>query len=425
MKYKNSIYNVLIPTEDSEKITIWNTRSGSVLRLLPDVWSAIINESFGESCISDFIDGLYNQGVIVPYDFNEYNAILFSRRTCQYAPSSTFSLIIAPTLACNFKCEYCFEKGKNHGKIMEEETKNKIIEFVENRFKNEKNTKTLSVTWFGGEPLLGYKAIITSLSESLISLCEKYGINYNSYIVTNGYYMSADVIPSLVKDCRITNYQITLDGPEAEYCKKKKATPEEYKTVIDNIFALSSYTFDNHISCQINIRINVDKSNYQIAKELVDDLTSDERYRNNIFFYLGKIQGDGCGCFNLEEFESVQKDFEKFTNSKLQDILPTKCVWCDQQTLNNFCIGPNGEIYKCERDFGDTAKVVGSLFTGLNYSDHLLGFFDPGIYDKCKSCKLFPVCLGGCPTIALEKGYECISTLDRAIELVKREYKLF
>jgi len=424
MQYKNSFYNVLIPTEEQDKITVWNTRSGSVVRLFPNVWHAIESDNTQDECLREYREGLYKQGIIVPKDFNEYNSIIFSRRVEQYSLSKTFSLIIAPTLACNFHCEYCFEKGKNHGRIMADSVQAKVLEFVEARFKNDKNITDLSITWFGGEPLIGYESVIVSLSNGLIALCQKYNVKYSAYIITNGYYLSLDIIKDLIENLHVTSYQITLDGLEEEYCKKKKATPQEFKTVIDNIFTLSNYAYDNKINCQINIRINVDKSNYDLAKALVDRLTCDDRYKANIFFYLGKIQGQGCGCYELEEFENIQTDFERFTSSRLQDILPTKCVWCEQQTLNSFCIGPEGEIYKCERDFGDSGKVVGSVFTGLNYSNHLLKFFDPGVYEKCKSCKLFPVCLGGCPAIAMEEGYECIATLQRAIDLVKREFDL-
>ena len=424
MEYKSSIYNVLIPTEETDKATLWNTRSGAVVRLLPKVWGAIDRGDMQDGCLCEYIEGLSKQGIIVPKDFDEYNSIVFSRRTEQYSLSNVFSLILAPTLACNFHCEYCFEKGKSSGKIMDGATQAKVLEFVEARFKNEKSVTDMSVTWFGGEPLIGYESVILPLSKGIIALCEKYSIKYNGYMVTNGYYLSPDIIATLIRDLRITNYQITLDGQEDVYCKKKRATPQEFKTVIDNIFTLSGYAHDSGIACQINIRINVDKSNYGLAKALVDDLACDRRYRNNIFFYLGKIQGQGCGCYELEEFENVQIDFERFTNSRLQNILPTKCVWCEQQTVNSFCIGPEGELYKCERDFGDSSKTVGSVFTGLNYSDHLLKFFDPGIYEKCKICKLFPVCLGGCPTVAMEKGYECIATFQRAIDLVKREFEL-
>ena len=424
MKFKSSVYNVVIPTQDETAVTIWNTRSGAVLRLYPNVWDAISGDNTDADCVTEHIDGLSKQGIIVPEDFDEYNSIVFSRRAAQYSSSNMFSLVIAPTLACNFRCEYCFEKGKNTGKIMDSATREKVLEFVEGRFVGDKNTSKLSVTWFGGEPLIGYESVICSLSEDLIALCEKYNVEYDAYIVTNGYFMKPSIIENLVGKLRVKHYQITLDGLEEEYCKKKKATPEEFKTVIDNIFALSNYAYNTKAECQINIRINVDKSNYELAKALVDSMVGDDRCKDNIFFYLGKIQGEGCGCYELEEFENAEVDFERFTNSKLQSILPTKYVWCEQQTLNSFCIGPEGELYKCERDFGDRAKIVGSVFTGLNYSSHLLRFFDPRIYEKCKSCKLFPVCLGGCPTIALERGYECIATLQHAIDLVKREFGL-
>ena len=49
--------------------------------------------------------------------------------------------------------------------------------------------KYLSVGWFGGEPLLGYKTI-KRLSPVFIDLCEKYQIHYQSAITTNGYLLT-------------------------------------------------------------------------------------------------------------------------------------------------------------------------------------------------------------------------------------------
>lgn len=77
MRYKNSIYNVLIPTEGKDRTTIWNTRSGAVLRLFPNVWNAIESGNIQDPCLNEYIEGLSAQGIIIPEDFNEYNSIIF------------------------------------------------------------------------------------------------------------------------------------------------------------------------------------------------------------------------------------------------------------------------------------------------------------------------------------------------------------
>ncbi len=262
-----------------------------------------------------------------------------------------------------------------------------------------------------------------SISQNTQEIC-KHNVNHDAFIVTNGYYLSDAIIPGILETLGVQHFQITLDGPEDEYCQKKQASPDEYKTIIDNIFRLSNYAYEHNIKCQVDIRLNVDKTNYMLAKQLTEEMASDVRFEDNIFFYLGKLQGLECNGLELEEFESIQGDYEVFTKSRLQEILPSKCVWCDQQTLNNLCVGPEGELYKCERDFGDETRVVGSIFSGLNYSNYMLRFFDPQLSEKCSDCKLYPVCLGGCPATILQQGHECIATMQRAIELVKREFNL-
>lgn len=77
--------------------------------------------------------------------------------------------------------------------------------------------------------------------------------------------------------------------------------------------------------------------------------------------------------------------------------------------MNNQVIGPNGEIYKCEHHVGQENKIIGDLVHGLNYSDFLMKFIANEPLEQCKSCKIFPICLGGCPAhkIDLPKGESC------------------
>ena len=89
------------------------------------------------------------------------------------------------------------------------ETENAIFYFVEEKIKTGQ-FKYLTVAWFGGEPLLGFKTIV-SLGKRLISLCNKYNVNYDSSLTTNGFLLDKKKFVTLVTDLRVTSYQITLD----------------------------------------------------------------------------------------------------------------------------------------------------------------------------------------------------------------------
>lgn len=70
--------------------------------------------------------------------------------------------------------------------------------------------KRLTVTWFGGEPLIATD-VIEALSPRLISLAEERGCDYKAWVFTNGYLLDEDVVDLLLR-CRVTNIHIPLDG---------------------------------------------------------------------------------------------------------------------------------------------------------------------------------------------------------------------
>ncbi len=79
---------------------------------------------------------------------------------------SHFLLTILPTFGCNLGCDYCFV-GKKKG-AMNRERQDQIIEFVTRRFETQK-FPSMSVDWFGGEPLLALPAI-EHLSAAFLAL---------------------------------------------------------------------------------------------------------------------------------------------------------------------------------------------------------------------------------------------------------------
>ena len=82
-------------------------------------------------------------------DDDSYNIIKMRALSGLYANDSLM-LTIAITRACNFDCSYCFE-GNRTGKPMSDEVIEKLIRFIENY-----HTPKMSITWYGGEPLLAF-----------------------------------------------------------------------------------------------------------------------------------------------------------------------------------------------------------------------------------------------------------------------------
>ena len=70
----------------------------------------------------------------------------------------------------------------------------------------------LSIDWYGGEPLLEMD-LIKNMSKQFIAICQEKEVQYNSSMVTNGYHLTPQIAKEL-KELKVENIQITIDGPE-------------------------------------------------------------------------------------------------------------------------------------------------------------------------------------------------------------------
>lgn len=419
MKYKKSQYNFVLPLRQEEGVYIFNTKSGAIVKLNDEVYRAMESGDFESAVISPYISNLVEEGIIVSKGKNEYNEIIFLQKSEQFkCDNDRLSIVIAPTLACNYKCVYCFESGITQDtSIMDQETFEDIFTYIEQYLKRHRFIKTIHVQWFGGEPLLSYQKVIVPLSNRFLEFCKSKNIIYESGIVTNGYLLTHDVSETLVRELNVSEFQITFDGTKDNYEKYKKPPQNAYNRVLENMFYLSEYAAKNNYKIRLNIRINVHKENCNNAIELYQDITKDIRYNKNISLYLGYVKNTkACACLALHEFEQVNKEFSKNANKPIRKFEPKK-IWCQQFTVNNFCIGPRGEIYACEHDFGREERIIGHVSEGLFYNDYYKDYMNQSVATQCINCILFPLCLGGCPNQRYNSanGYSCEMTRERII----------
>ena len=80
---------------------------------------------------------------------------------------------------------------------MDRERQDQIIEFVNQRFATQK-FPSMSVDWFGGEPLLALPAI-EYLSAAFLDLCARYDTPYSAQVITNGTMISDKAVEVMTK----------------------------------------------------------------------------------------------------------------------------------------------------------------------------------------------------------------------------------
>lgn len=385
---------------------LYNSVSGALIILDHENYEELINlkDNPEEVCHYSNSDELIDAQILVHKDSTAINKkkleVLQNRLS-----GDIFDLTIAPTLACNFKCSYCFQQ-KRPEYVMTEKTENNLVNFVKLL---KRGAKLLRITWFGGEPLLAL--------DRMKSFCQKVkeemNIPLESHVVTNGYLLNSGTI-RVLGDLGVTFYQITIDGLEETHNRRrplhnKKGT---FQTIMKNIETLIQL----NDKVGVAIRVNVDSENvdeYHTAHKYLYDRFGG----GNIRVYTGFIDNYSFSCSSVESCSLERHERAKFfvdqyaghgiySDSFYPTINHNSCM---ARHTNSYVVGPHGELYKCLSLLGVKQMAIGNVNNEgdvIENEDLLVEFLKGNDYldsPKCNQCLLFPVCDGGCPYLKMKE----------------------
>ena len=204
---QKSAYNIIVPVSDSKNV-LFNAMTKKFFYISKHNTAAclfMLNniESFLSDEAKDFVEKLYDNGFVIDDDRDELSELksLFY----EYKNNKVLNLMILTTYSCNFSCWYCVQKHK--GIILSKELERKIERHIESYIK-ENSIEHLTLSWFGGEPLLNVGSICR-ISEFAIDFCAKNAIGFNNAITTNGSLLTASLIQTM-KKLSFNNFQITI-----------------------------------------------------------------------------------------------------------------------------------------------------------------------------------------------------------------------
>lgn len=341
-------------------------------------------DSIPENCVAD----LLRMKALVNDDNTEFLKIKYNTHRLRFH-SGKLSLTICPTLACNFRCHYCFEQ-QHQGRWMSDNVENDIITFI----KSHKSAEAMDVTWFGGEPLL-YFDRICSLTDKLKAL----DLHYRASIVTNGYLLTHEKAERF-KELSIGTAQITIDGMRESHDRRRHLSGGggSFDRIIENIMTAVEVAPALYIS----IRVNIDGDNHEEYVELFNFLKSKNLPRVSIYPAFVTEYGESfCGyALDSATRKNLLMKYSRATSETYLHFYPQgKRMECAVRNPNSYVIGPDGEIYKCWNDVGDGSKVVSDIKGKIMNESLLLQYLsgaDPFESDECRACILLPVCSGGC-----------------------------
>lgn len=405
MAFKTSRFNYIVNDENGDLI-LYNTYKGikslhKVLADKRDYVEKVMKADKLENDSSEMFQKLVENGYIIDEKCDETQNLkhLYAR----FIKNDILKITILPTEQCNYRCKYCYESFQR-GK-MSKELQDAIIKYVE---KNISRYNGLSVSWFGGEPLLGMD-VIEYISERLMQICKKNKVSYIADITTNGYLLNLETIKKLYK-YHVFTYQVTIDGIKETHDVQKPLAngSPTFDTVTGNLVDIKQNFKNKYVN--ILIRTNFTPEIYNHLEEYVDFFY--ERFHGDDRFHFfarpaGNWGGDTVKGFedNLFKGDGFIQVLEKMLqldkvldySQHLNFAVPLGSI-CMFSFLNTYLFDSAGNIRKCSCDLDNDRNIIGKLELDgtMNIDENervkWVNLYGDG-ESYCKNCSLAPACL--------------------------------
>ncbi len=408
---KWSRFNFLVETKNRQKY-LYNTYSNSLVVLDDSLYDSLLclskeNEISTSAFSEEEIEYLKKIYALVEDDDTLVD-ILHHQSMSRLYSKKALVLTIAPTQSCNFACTYCFEKWRQGGGLSDE-TEDAIINYIRKQKDNE-GLESINLTWYGGEPLLQHKRVI-----SLARKINELGLDiHENLLITNGYFFTLDIIEKLAA-VKISGIQITLDGFKDTHDIRRPLVNGQgtFDTIIKNLDDYYDSPFRDMFT--VAIRVNIDNRNCEnfiaIYKWLKNRYQSEKVIVYPGIVVLDESDCNASTCLSRNAVTDIFLDlFTKYgiiTEELYPDDVNMECM---TRSPYSMLIGSQGEIYKCYEDLGNKELIVGNIKDPDIWNNHeLIAKYAVGIdhYNdpKCRKCSYLPICRGGCPIRRFENVY--------------------
>jgi uncharacterized protein len=396
---------------NTDEYYVYNTLSNALAGIDKNTYQTLENkkENLSETDFDkDTYEMLANKRFICENEQDEflvYKAVINSMRSAD----EFMHLTIAPTMNCNFRCHYCFEAHKPQTCISEDGM-DALIKNIETH----KNLQSITLTWFGGEPLMALPQMKRFYDKFMAVWGDK---KFSSNIITTAYFIDKQAIQTL-KDIRVTDMQITLDGLKENHNKVKFTDDcaDVFSKIIENVDLI----YQEYPEMHITFRVNLTKQNISDYIPLYKFLT--ERYKGKNVgvapaFVMDRTNKKADKELFFDKRESAATILSLMWKHKIhspQIRYPSKYIYeCAMRNKNAISIDAEGYVYKCWEIIGNKKYAIGKLNENgeivdmdyINYNRQMYGA-DPLEDKTCSKCSYLPICSGGCPIQRVQNEFE-------------------
>tara|TARA_B100001964_G_C14231826_1_gene600397 strand:- start:769 stop:2247 length:1479 start_codon:yes stop_codon:yes gene_type:complete len=358
------------------------------------------NQTITETTLMDIASHMH-LGFLVNKQCSEINSEI-EESNKERSDTTSMTIVITSTLGCNFSCSYCCQGVEKKFNSFSIESIKRIIEIWE-----ASATDKLNLVWYGGEPLLNTKKIISS-STKIRDMVESKGCKYESEMLTNGYLLDFDKALSLIRS-GINTFHISIDGSKEYHdgSRMLRNGAPTYTKIMDNIDKLNKH---KGLNIRITVRINIIPDEL-LTSQIVNDLKSAGASNwGKTKFYLAPIEkrvgSDAKSELEFNDFDVFARMYKDFItlckNNNIRYLLPgfSKGI-CTATKELSVVMNPDGELHKCWDTVTDSTEAVGNINSPI---DEILGSlkknhwtsFNPKSNEYCSKCRLLPACGGHC-----------------------------
>lgn len=410
------------------RLILWNTYTGAISVFKPSQREAVEellsrqgHDSAGEP--TGMMKYLADRGFLVRKEVDEFRRFRLAHGQDQYR-TDRLELILLASEDCNFRCTYCYEEFPRG--TMLPEIREGVKAMVRRRAPG---LKSMTVEWFGGEPLYGWEAV-SDLAPYIQSVCREHDVALACHMTTNAFLLTPEVAAKLLS-WDIRTFQITLDGLPEVHDRRRRGRDGSgtFHRILSNLKALSAMDEDFHVT----LRMNYDRENLPGLEPLLDllkeELGLDPRFR---MYFFAVEQWGGANTHN-EAICGVREADSAYW--RLMDAAQERGMnvgvgikehnfgsgACYAARPYNYIIGATGKIMKCTIALDtEDYNVVGHLTPEgkVVLDTNKLALWTEPIFEEdkvCRNCHVLPICKGMfCPLERMQSGErECMPVKRR------------
>lgn len=392
---KPSIYNHFVNINDRE--FVYNSLTNQYAPVSEEIKGVLNCDEISDSPLTQT---LFRMGYIVNDGVCEKDMVktlFFTRRHS----ARIYNLVINTTLDCNLGCWYCYESHPRHS-FLPLSLVDTILEHLRLKAKTEP-FELLKLSFFGGEPMMNFKAI-KKLLDGVKKLSEESEYKVFLAFVTNGTFLHERYI-EILKPFN-TRFQITIDGDEKMHnsirvYKNKVNGCGSYRKILEGLKLFNDADADFHFT----IRINYDNNVLLNIDQLINNLDFLNRRKAHISLHqIWQYEA------TTEDNATLLKTIERINNRRF--TVDTFSIYpnfepCYADNYNHAVINYNGQVFKCTaRDF------VTSVPEGRLNSEGFIEWNVPKLNERlstqmpamCEDCSLLPSCSGICSQQLMESN---------------------